>query len=283
MNKHHIALAAGLLLAGGGVAAAGFDCLIEPSQVVEIRTPVEGLIDKVHVQRGDAVKRGQVLVELLSNLERSTAEQARYRATMDGQIAAARNRLDYSTKKLARATDLAQQNYASAQVRDEADAERRVAEAELQAAQENRELAKLEHRRALDALALRSVPSPFNGVVLDRMLNPGDLADAGSGRKPVLKVAQVDPLRVDVVLPAALVGKVKVGAKATVVPMGQGARYATTVKSVDRVVDAASSTFVARLELPNPSMAIAGGVRCIAEIEGIEAPAAFGKPVRAAP
>lgn len=281
---NRVAVAAGLALNSGVALAAGFDCLIEPSQVVEIRTPVEGLIDKVHVQRGDAVRRGQVLVELLSNLERSTVEQARFRATMDGQIAAARNRLDYATKKLARASDLAQQNYASAQVRDEAEAERRVAEADLQAAQENRELAKLEHRRALDALALRSVASPLNGVVLDRMLNPGDLADAGSGRKPVLKVAQVDPLRVDVVLPAALVGKVKPGARAQVTPVGaQGARYPTTVKIVDRVVDAASSTFVARLELPNPQLSIPGGVRCTAEIEGVEAPPPLIRPARTTP
>jgi RND family efflux transporter MFP subunit len=268
----------------GAVQAASFDCLIEPAQVVEIRTPVEGLIDKVHVQRGDTVRRGQVLVELLSSLERSTAESARYRATMDGQISAARNRVDYAAKKLARATDLAQQNYASAQVRDEADAEKRVAESELQAAQENRELAKIEHRRALDALALRSVSSPINGVVLDRMLNPGDLADAGSGRKPVLKLAQVDPLRVDIVLPAALFGSVAVGTKATITPYGGvAARHRATVKMVDRVVDAASGTFVARIELPNPSLAIPGGVRCQADLENVANPAARPAALRPAP
>ena len=56
---------------------------------------------------------------------------------MDGLIAQSRNRVDYATKKLARANDLHQQNYTSAQVRDEAEAERRVAESELQAALEN--------------------------------------------------------------------------------------------------------------------------------------------------
>jgi RND family efflux transporter MFP subunit len=202
---------------------------------------------------------------------------------MEGQIAAARNRVDYAAKKLVRATDLAQQNYASAQVRDEAEAEKRVAESELQAAQENRELAKIEHRRALDALALRSVASPFSGVVLDRMLNPGDLADAGSGRKPVLKIAQVDPLRVDIVMPAALIGSVKPGMKATVTPNGMPGRHVATVKIVDRVVDAASGTFVARIELPNPTMRIPGGVRCQAEIEGVSNPAPAPRLPRMAP
>lgn len=269
--------------AGQAAGTAPFDCLIEPSQVIEVRTPADGLIDKVHVQRGDPIRRGQPLVELLSSVERSTADSARYRAQMEGQISSARNRVDYASKKLTRAADLAQQNYVSAQARDEAEAERRVAESELQAALENRELAKIEHRRALDALALRSVASPFNGVVLDRMLNPGDLADAGSGRKPVLKIAQIDPLRVDIVLPASLVGRVKPGLKVAVTPMGVAGTHTATIKMVDRVVDAGSATFVARLELPNPTLSLPGGIRCQAEIEGVANPTTTPRGMRSAP
>ena len=51
---------------------------------------------------------------------------------------------------------------------------------------------------------------------VDRMLNPGDLAESGSGRKPVLKVAQTDPIRADVPLPASMFGQVRVGTKAVV-------------------------------------------------------------------
>lgn len=274
-----------LATAAGATHAAGapFECLIEPSQVVEVRTPVEGLIDKVHVQRGDTIRRGQPLVELLSSVERSAVDSARYRTQMEGQIAAARNRVDYATKKLSRATELVQQNYTSVQARDEAEAERRVAEAELQAATENRELAKIEHRRALDALALRSVASPFNGVVLDRMLNPGDIADAGSGRKAVLKIAQIDPLRVDIVMPAMLIGRVKTGMRATVSPVAVPGAHSAKVTMVDRVIDAASGTFVARLELPNPSLSLPGGMRCTVEIDGVVNPALAPRLPRPAP
>ncbi len=268
------------LISVTAVHAAGspFECLIEPSQVVELRTPVEGLIEKIHVQRGDFIRRGQPLLELLSNVERSTLEAAKYRMQMDGQIKSARNRLDYATKKLARATGLAQENFASVQAREEAEAERNIAESELLAATENRELAKLDHKRAADALALRSLAAPFNGVVLDRMLNPGDLADAGSGRKPALKIAQIDPLRVDIVMPAALIGRVKPGMKAQITAVGTSGRLNATVKMVDRVVDAASDTFVARLELPNANGAVPGGVRCKAELDGVDNPAPMAVP-----
>ena len=266
-----------MAIAAAPASAGSFECLMDAWQTVEIRSPAEGLIDKVYVQRGDAVRKGQPLVDLVSAAERSAAESARYRSQMQGPVNQARARLDYATKKLARATELAQQNFTSAEARDQAEAERRVAESELQLATENRELAKIEHRHALDLLNLRTMNSPFNGVVVDRMLNPGDIAEAGTGRKATLKIAQVDPLRVDVVFPAALFGQLKAGMKAMVVPHGLGGRHAASVKLVDKVIDAASGTFVARLELPNPTLALPGGLRCQAEIDGLTAPAATGR------
>jgi len=247
--------------------AGTYECLIEPSQVVELRSTAEGLIASVHVKRGDVVKRGQVLVELQSRAERVAVDAARFRAQMEGQIVTARNRVDYATKKAARAEELAREKMVSAQVRDEAEAELRLAEAELRAAQENRDLARIEHARAVEQLALRTLISPFDGVVIDRMLNPGDLAESGTGRKPVLKLAQIDPLKVDVVMPAAALGKVHPGARVTVVPQGLGGRYVGAVRQVDKVVDTASGTLVARVELANRDGSVPSGVRCTAEFE----------------
>ena len=263
-----------LVLAAPALAAAaqpnpGFECLIEPAQVVEVRTTVEGLIEKVNVRRGDSVRRGQVLAELQSRAERLAVDSARFRAQMEGQVETAESRTAYAAKKFARAEELQKENMVSAQARDEADAELRLARAELKSALENRELARIEHQRAVEQLALRTLFSPFDGVVVDRMLNPGDLAEAGTGRKAVLKVAQIDPLRVDVVVPAALFGRIKAGARVVVVPQVGGGRLVSTVKMVDRVVDAASGTMVVRVELPNRDGSIPSGVRCKAEFDGI--------------
>jgi multidrug efflux pump subunit AcrA (membrane-fusion protein) len=78
-------------------------------------------------------------------------------------------------------------------------------------------------------------------------------------------------MKVDVVLPASLFGKVKVGQKASVLSAQGATRYAANVKYLDRVIDAASGTFVARLELPNPNLLVPGGARCMAEIDGLAA------------
>lgn len=255
--------------------AKPFECLIEPNQVVEIRSAVEGVIEKVRVNRGDYVKAGQVLVELESNAERSATEMARYRSRMEGRIASARNRLDYATKKLDRQEELQKQHFVSAQLRDEAAAEKRIAESELKDAIENQELAGHDYRHNVDLLARRTLRSPLNGVVMDRMLNPGDLAEAGTGRKAILKLAEIEPLRVEVVLPVAAYGKLRVGGSAEVIPEGLGGRYPAKITVVDKVFDSASATFGVRLVLPNPKGARPGGVRCqveFPELKSLTAP-----------
>ena len=254
-------------------AADGFECLIEPWQTVEVRSPVDGIIESIAVDRGDPVRHGQPLVVLQSAVERSTVESARQRAQAEGQIASARNRIEYSRKKLARIDDLQKGNFVSPQVRDEAEAEKRLAEAELQSATESRDIARVEWRRMQELLALRTMSAPFNGVVVERLLNPGDLAESGSGRRAVLKVAQIDPMRADVPLPAALFGQVRAGASATVTALVGGTRHPATVRRVDRLIDAASMTFIARLEVPNPKGIVPGGSRCTATIQGATPPA----------
>lgn len=267
-----------LLLPMVEVAAAGFECLVEPSQTVELRTAVDGLIDAVHVQRADRVRKGQVLVELQSRAEKVAVESARFRAEMKGQIATAQSRVAYAGKKAARADELQREKMVSVQSADEAQAELQLAQAELLAGTENRDLAQIEHQRAVEQLALRTLRSPFDGVVVDRMLNPGDLAESGSGRKPALLLAQIDPLRVDVALPDHLFGKVVAGDQMVVTLRGPGGRHNAKVRFVDRVVDAASGTFLARLELPNREGRTPSGVRCVADFDPPRANMAGSRP-----
>lgn len=257
-----------------------FECLMQPAQTVEIRSSVEGLIRRVHVQRGDDVKADQILVELDSNAERSAVALAKFRAGTDGRIAASTNRMEFATKKAERSRELHSKQFISVQARDEADTERRLAESELKEAMENRELARLEYRRAVDLLNLRTLRSPFNGVVVDRILNPGDLAESGTGVKPILKLAQIDPLRVEVIMPLAAYGKVQPGMQAHIIPEGLGGRFPATVTVVDKVFDAASGTFGVRLELPNPKGSLPSGIHCQVDFPQLSGLALKPRPSR---
>ena len=278
MTKNGTLLAAAVLLAAPLAHANPYECLIEPNQSVEIRSSVEGVIEKVLVKRGDRVKAGQVLAQLESNAEVSAVELARYRAETEGRISSAKNRSDYAAKKLDRSNNLYAKSFVAAQVRDEAEAEKRITESELKEATENREIAKYEHRHAIDLLNRRTLRSPIDGVVMDRLLNPGDLAEAGTGRKPILKLVQVAPLRVEVVLPLEAYGKLKANSLAEVLPEGLGGRYNATVTVIDSVFDSASGTFGVRLTLPNAKGDLPAGIRCQVDFPALRGLPSKGKP-----
>jgi RND family efflux transporter MFP subunit len=242
--------------------AKSFECLIQPAEIIELRSPVLGLIDKIAVHRGDNVRKGQVLVELESSAERSAMATAEYRMKMGGRLKAAEQRAGNSAKKLDRAQELVKQSFVTTQARDDALAEARVAQADLEDARENQELAKLEYRHAADLVSERTLRSPFDGVVMDRLLNPGDLTQYGTDSKAILKLARIDPMRVEVVLPLAYFGKLRAGMVGRVVPETLGGEYPAAVKVIDRVFDAASATFRVQLEIPNHQGTVPGGVRC---------------------
>ncbi len=263
-----LALPLGLIASSAG--AGEFDCVIDPRQVVEIRSPVEGVIEKLSVDRGDFVLKGQLLVQLDAAVERASAALALQRSQLEGAIRSGESRVEYSSKKHGRQEELFKQNFISAQARDEAATERRLAESELKEALDNRRVAELEHKRQTEVLRLKTIISPLTGVVMERLMHPGEVAEAGVGRKPILKIADIDVLHVEVILPVEAYGKVKVGTKAEVMPDAPvGGKYTAVVSVVDRVLDAASGTFGVRLQLPNKQRALPAGIRCRASFAGI--------------
>lgn len=246
---------------GATELADEYDCLVEARTTAEIRSPIEGLIDQVHVKRGDLVKKGQVIVTLESGPERAALALARSKATMKGPLEASASRLDFAVKKEQRALELYKQKFVSAGALDEARTQRELAESELKEARENQKLNELEMQRAEEVVKLRTIRSPFNGVVVERYLTSGEFATSNV-KNPILKLAEIDPLNVEVILPANLYGRIKTGARAKVTPEAPGGEFAATVVLVDRVIDAASGTFGVRLELPNAGQRIPAGAKC---------------------
>lgn len=261
--RRRLAACVALLCWGGAPAlAADYDCLIEARQTVEIRSPVDGLIESIPVERGETVKKGQVVVTLESGPERAAVESARSRAEMQGAVKTAEARVDFTRRKLERTDELYKKNFVSSTARDEAETEHRLAQNALREAQEAKHFAELELKRTSELLKMRTIRSPLEGVVVERYLSPGEFASSTT-KQPILKLAELDPLHVEVILPVRLYGSVKTGSRATVLPeTAEGGRFYATVAIVDKVVDAASGTFGVRLILPNRDLKIPPGVKC---------------------
>ncbi len=240
-----------------------FDCVIDPASIIRLGGTTSGSLAEVLVDRGDPVAKGQVVAMLDSELERATVELLRLRANNRETIEAYIAELVFAKKQLDRLEVLVSRDVASVaaidQVRSEAAiAERNVANAEL-----DQEVAQMELRRAEIQLERRKIKSPIDGLVVSRLLSPGEyLTEEGS----VLVLTQLDPLYVEVFLPVELYGQIGIGDQVVVEPDAPvGGQYEAEIAAVDQVFDTASGTFGVRLLMPNPDSEIPGGLRCLAK------------------
>ena len=248
------------------IAQRRFDCVVEPQQVVKLSSQATGLITRLDVDRGDVIRKGQVLGTLSDEVERANLALARARATNDHDIAGGQARLAYLQRKSGRASQLVTGNLVSRNTSEEAEAEMKVAENQLRLAVLNHQVAQLEVAQAEALLRQRALVSPIDGVVMERLLRPGEFRNDQS---PVFSLAQIDPLRVEVFVPASFHGQVRAGMAGEVTPeAGLAGPLRAVVTVVDPVMDSASGTFGVRLSLPNAALALPAGIRCSVRFAG---------------
>lgn len=218
----------------GFAANGGMECLLEPSMVVNVGSPVDGVLDQVAVNRGDPVRKGQVVARLQSGVEVASVKLSQAR-------------VDFGRRKLERSETLADKQLISTQEKDELVTEVRLREEEL--------------RKDEETLKLRTIISPIDGVVVERRLVPGEFIR--SDKSVVLKLAQIHPLHVEAVVPGRFFKTLRVGqtGRVNLAPFLSGS-YPALVVAVDRVIDAASGTLGVRLELPNSDGRIPAGIQC---------------------
>ncbi len=253
------ALAALWMTEAGANSDATFDCVIQPTEFVELSSSVPGIIDTIAVDRSDPVEKGQEVARLKSDVEQAQVDLSKQRAGFDSEIESKRASLAFARRSQQRTQKLFNKKAVPFHVLDEAKTDAILAATELRTAQQNKRMAELELARAEATLALRTVRSPISGVVVERLKAPGEFIED----TPILRIAQLDPLRVEVIVPVGKFGTIKDGMRAEVTPeLARKRKYIAEVIIVDKVVDAASGTFGVRLELPNPGNYIPGGLRC---------------------
>lgn len=234
-------------------------CLIGPERVADVGTAVTGIVARMLVERGDSVRKGEALVVLESEVEQAGLKAAQARSVIEADVHAAEANLAMAQQKHKRLAGLVDEGFVTPQAVEQALAERDVAVQKLLQAKAQRVVQAQEVGVVRAQVGQRTLQAPFNGVVIERFVNAGERADD----KPLLRIAQLDPLRVELVMPAARWGSVQSNDAIGIVPELPGAAsLLARVTHVDKVIDAASNTFRVRLTLPNPGNKVPAGARC---------------------
>ena len=238
----------------------GVDCVINPYKVVDIASPVAGVIETLHAERSQQVNAGQVVVQLDADVERASVVLARFRADIQSEIKLGQVNMKFDQRRSKRIHSLKKSQAVSMANIDEVEREAGLSKWKLQQARELASVRKLELKRAEEQLQQKSIKAPFDGFVLDTFKHRGEYVDEQS----IFRLAQLNPLVIEAIVPMENFGKIKVGMEAEILPESfSEEKLVGKVSIVDRIGDTASNTFGVRLVMPNPENRIPAGIKCV--------------------
>jgi multidrug efflux pump subunit AcrA (membrane-fusion protein) len=265
-----------------------------PINQANVTPKISSPVKKVFVNRGDHVKEGQVIAELESadlsaavneskglvdqaqaafqTTSRGTVEEDKAKATADLQ--AARGTLEAAKKVYDNRVELVKQGALAQKLADDASVTMLQAQSAADNAQHHldtlNQVSQREQVRSAQAvvnaaqahadnleaqLGYAKVKSPISGLVADRMVYPGEMAQPGS---PLISIVDISQIVARANIPANDALSIKVGSPATIhAPTGD---VAASVTVVSPAVDPNTTTVEVWITAPNPKEELRPGV-----------------------
>ncbi len=196
---------------------------LRSNESVIIKPEVAGRIVQIGFTEGQKIKKGQVLLQLDSSIERAELVQTQ------AQLVLAKANYE-------RADELVKRNAGTGRALDEARAALRTGEAAVQLSQAR-----------LDKFTLLA---PFDGMLGLRKVSVGDYVSGGA---EIVNLEMVDPLKVDFRVPELFLATLRTGQKAAIsVDAMPDRKFEAEVFAIDPLVDQAGRSVVIRARIPNP-------------------------------
>jgi RND family efflux transporter MFP subunit len=251
-----------------------------PYQEIEVHAKVAGYIRKINVDIGDRVKTGQVLAvlevpELVAELQGTQAGVRHSQQEIErAQNEVARDQAQYTALhanavRLAEASKarpglVAQQELDDAEAKDRAaDAQVESAKSALSAARQQLEVSQANNRQISAMSDYTRITAPFDGVVTWRYADTGALVQSGTSNStsaPVVKLAQVNVLRLRIPVPESLAASVRVGQPADVVVQATKEHFTGTVTRFTDSLDRTTRTMQVEIDVPNETYKLQPGM-----------------------
>jgi len=234
----------------------------QPFESVSIHAKVRGYVDRVLVDRGSAVKRGQLLAVITAPEMNAQIAEARSkvraaesdRLQAEAQLSATKSTYDRLKKASETPGAVAGNELIQAQKQVEA------AEALVQSKRQASIAAGAMAQAQGDLEAYLRLTAPFDGVVTDRLVHPGALV--GPGEDPVmLIIQQVAHLRLVVAVPEENIAGIEQGAKVTFhVPAYPQRTYSGTVARIAHALDQKTRTMAVEMDVFNRDSSLSPGM-----------------------
>ncbi|MFN7998280.1 MAG: efflux RND transporter periplasmic adaptor subunit [Bryobacteraceae bacterium] len=235
---------------------------IAPYLSVALHARVAGYVERVLVDRGSVVKRGELLAELtapemqaqIAEAESKVQAAESDRLQAEAQLAAAN--ATYERLRKASETPGAVAGNELIQAQKQAEA----AEAAVKSRQQASHAAAQFLRARKDLEAYLKITAPFDGVVTTRLVHPGALVGPGTD-SVLLTIDQVSHLRLIVPVPEEDVGAMARGASVAFrVPAFPERTYTGAIARVSHALDTKTRTMPVELDVFNRDGSLAPGM-----------------------
>ncbi|UDF34329.1 UNVERIFIED_ORG: efflux RND transporter periplasmic adaptor subunit [Shinella sp. XGS7] len=197
---------------------------IQPEKRADLRAEVQAVVLQVYKENGERVKRGDLLVRLDDSALRETLSSAEEAARAAGQS------FEQAERQFQRMKTLQAQGMSSLQAMEDSEVRRNNAQSELVAA-------KARVATARQQLQRTEARAPFDGIVSDRKVSPGDTAQVG---KELVKVIDPSSMRFEGLVSADRMSELQLGQ--TVFFKVNGYPQADFQGQVKRIAPAANAT-----------------------------------------
>lgn len=234
---------------------------LTPFLQTNIEARSTGYVERVYVDRGTLVRKGQLLVQLSApeiNAQRAASEATLHQAEAEAAQAEAQAAGAESTStKMAEAakTPGAIAGNELVQAEKLRDASQSLVDSRKAAVKTAKE--RLQMNQAMESYL--HVTAPFDGMITDRFVNPGMLIDGG--HTPMLKLQQIGHLRLVVPVPESYTGSVVKGMSAVFhVPARPGKNYTAKVARIAMALDQQSRAMMVELDVYNKDASLSPGM-----------------------
>lgn len=199
----------------------------------KLSTRVMGHVERVMVNIGDEVKKGQQLVAL------NNADLQAKKAQVSAGITEAEAAFMNAEKDYDRFKTLFQQNSASQKELDDITAHYNMAKARLLAAQEMKNEVEAQ-------FAYTNVIAPFDGVITAKFIDQGDLASPGM---PLIAIESPNEFEVMARVPENVISKINKGLKATIIVPSVNASIPAVVSKLSTSSSFSGGQYLVKLSL----------------------------------